>query len=124
LGGHKSNKIIDYGPFSMVRNPLYLFSFIAALGLSVMSNNILILIMVPSVYLLIYLPLIKREEGYLSSYFGKPYDDYCEKTPRIIPSFKNYKNQEFITCSSASLISAFKDSIWWFIGAMFFVMLK
>ena len=120
LGGHKSKKIIDYGPFSIVRNPLYIFSFICVIGLGLISNNILVLLVTPITYIIIYYPLIKREEGFLTEKFGDTYKKYCLRTKRLTPSFKNYKKEEFITCSSNSLMSAFRDVIWWFIGIVLF----
>jgi protein-S-isoprenylcysteine O-methyltransferase Ste14 len=32
LSGYKTRTIVESGPFSVVRNPLYLFSFLGALG--------------------------------------------------------------------------------------------
>lgn len=124
LGGFKSKKLIDFGPFSVVRNPLYLFSFIGVLGLSLMSNNFLIIIVVPLLFLLIYYPLIKREENYLKNYLGVEYKQYCKRVHRIVPSFKYYKNVEFVKCNQDALLSAFKDSVWWFLGVMFFSILQ
>jgi len=123
LGGHKANKIIDYGPYSMVRNPLYFFSFTAVLGLCLMSDNILIIAAVPLLFLMIYYPLVLREERYLKDHFGAKFEEYCARTPRLIPSFKNYKKVKTLECCSDSLTSAFQDSIWWFAGIALFSIL-
>ena len=33
IGGRKNSVLVQYGPYSLMRNPLYTFSFIGALGI-------------------------------------------------------------------------------------------
>lgn len=124
LGGYKANTIISHGPFSIVRNPLYIFSFSGVLGLSILSNNILILALVPLMFVLIYYPVVVREEKYLAKHFGDVYLEYCENVNRVIPSFKDYKPSTDIACAYAPFESAFKDSTIWIIGIIVFYSLS
>jgi protein-S-isoprenylcysteine O-methyltransferase Ste14 len=120
LGGYKANTIISHGPFSVVRNPLYIFSFFGVLGLSVMSNNYLIIAIAPISFILIYYPVVLREESFLKQHFGKEYIDYCQKVNRFIPNFKLYNGKEQIVCSYKPFESAFLDSSIWIVGAIVF----
>lgn len=116
LGGFKNGKIIDYGPFSICRNPLYLFSFIGVCGFALMSVNIFAMVAMPVGFLAIYIPLIKREEVYLESQFGKAYTSYKKKTPRLFPKFKLYHAPATVEMTPRTLLNAFKDSLMWFLA--------
>lgn len=124
LGGYKASEIISHGPFSIVRNPLYIFSFLGVLGLSFMSNNLIILGVAPLAFMLIYYPVIVREEAFLAQHFGQVYKDYCQNVNRVIPSFKNYKENAEVICAYKPFESAFKDSTIWIFGIIVFYSLS
>lgn len=116
LGGFKNHNIIDYGPFSISRNPLYLFSFIGVCGFALMSVNLIAIIIMPAGFLAIYIPLIKREEIYLEGKFGKAYLTYKKKTPRLFPNFRRYHSPAEVAMTPRTLNNALKDSIMWFLA--------
>lgn len=113
LGGHKNDRLITDGPFSVVRNPLYVFSLIGVVGIGFMSSHLTAMIALPVLFLLMYHFLIKREEEFLAEKFGDEYKRYCKKTPRLIPNFKLYHAPATITTVPKYLNKALRDSIWW-----------
>lgn len=116
LGGMKNREIIDYGPFSICRNPLYMFSFIGVVGFALMTVNIAVLILLPTSFLLIYISLIKREEAYLEEKFGQVYAEYKSKTPRLFPNFKLYHAPETVEMTPRTLLRSVGDSAMWFLA--------
>jgi protein-S-isoprenylcysteine O-methyltransferase Ste14 len=114
LGGHKNDTLITYGAFSIVRNPLYFFSLFGMTGIALISTHILIIILMPIFFIVLYHFLIKREEEFLLQKFGAPYADYMKSTPRLIPNLKLYNAPERIETVPKYLNKAFKDAIWWF----------
>jgi protein-S-isoprenylcysteine O-methyltransferase Ste14 len=116
LGGFKNRNVIDYGPFSICRNPLYLFSFIGVCGISLMSVNLFAIFAMPLGFLAIYIPLIKREEEYLIKTFGKEYLSYMKKTPRLFPNLKLYHAPATVEMTPRTLLNALKDSVMWFLA--------
>ncbi len=114
LGGHKNTTLITYGVFSIVRNPLYFFSFIGMTGIALISGHILIMVMLPVIFLVMYHFLIKREEGFLEETFGDEYKQYMKDVPRFFPNFKLYQAPEKIEAVPKYLTKAFLDAIWWF----------
>lgn len=88
---NKTGNLQDAGPFSVVRNPLYVGNFFLSLGLVVVSN---VLWLVP-VYILAfafqYHYIVAWEEWNLTQKFGKEYQDYCKRVPRWFPRPDLYK---------------------------------
>ncbi len=75
------------GPYSIVRNPLYLGNFLIGLSFCVIGKSILMLFLFLAGFYFIYKPTIETEEGKLRQKFGQDYIAYCAKTPRLFPSF-------------------------------------
>src|SRR5579875_3306248 len=69
--GHlaKDRQLAASGPFAYVRNPLYLGTSIAALGIAIASRNVSLAVLFAAVFLLVYLPAIELEEQHLREIF-------------------------------------------------------
>jgi len=113
LGGHKNETIITHGPFSVCRNPLYLFSLIGITGVCFLSQRILLILVIPYVMYRVYQNLIQREEEFLAEKFGADYTSYCARTPRLFPKFSLYQAPESITVYPEYVRRAVRDSLWW-----------
>jgi len=97
----------------MVRNPLYLFSFIGAVGIGIVSKNIFVLTIMVIMFLVYYTVVIKAEEAHLYNVHGKDFENYLKKTPRIIPKFSLYHEPiEYMVNARKVRISFF--SVVWF----------
>ena len=92
ISGKKTQEVIADGPYSIVRHPLYLFSFIGAIGIGLVSDNILVLAALVIFYLSYYPLTILSEEKTLTKKFGKAYIDYAKRTPRFLPKLSLYKS--------------------------------
>ncbi len=114
LGGYKNEKLVTYGIFSIVRNPLYMFSLIGMTGIAIISVHIVLIVVVPVFFAVLYYFLIKREEAFLLEAFGDEYKEYMKSTPRIIPNLKLYNAPETIEVMPKYLAKSFNDAIWWF----------
>lgn len=93
--GYKDEQVLESGPYSAVRNPLYLFSFIGVVGMGLVSENLLILLLAPLTFLAYYLFVVRSEEEYLSAKFGEVYTDYLRRVPRFIPKPNLLKEPDF-----------------------------
>jgi protein-S-isoprenylcysteine O-methyltransferase Ste14 len=91
ISGYKSNTLITEGPYSIVRHPLYFFSFIGVLGIGLASENVLMLVLIICFYLLYYPFTILSEESKLTNRFGEKYTEYKKRVPRFIPKLSLYK---------------------------------
>lgn len=78
--------LIDHGPFSMVRNPLYIGNILLWIGFAVSAR---LPWLAPIVFLLLaleYHAIVRWEERLLESRMGASYRDYLTRVPRWIPN--------------------------------------
>jgi protein-S-isoprenylcysteine O-methyltransferase Ste14 len=85
--GHlfKSERLATSGPFSHLRNPLYLGSLVMLLGYCAMSARWWAYPVFLALFALFYYPTIRWEEAFLRGKFGKQYEDYVRQVPRLVP---------------------------------------
>ena len=113
LGGRKNQVLMTDGPFSIVRNPLYVFSLIGIVGVGLVSSRFTILAALLIMHLISYHFLVRREEARLLETFGDAYRDYCARVKRFIPSFKHYTQPESIEMQPKLLLIAIRDAWVW-----------
>ncbi len=85
--GHlrKNQQIAASGPYAHVRNPLYIGSLLAAVGLGVSANHALLLGAIVAVFLLWFLPVVGEEESHLRKILPG-FREYEARVPRFLPS--------------------------------------
>jgi protein-S-isoprenylcysteine O-methyltransferase Ste14 len=85
-GNLQKEKILTTGgPYRFIRNPLYLGSFLIAIGFGLISGNIWVWIFIVAYFALVYIPVIKYEETILREKFPE-YPAYAEKVPALYPT--------------------------------------
>jgi protein-S-isoprenylcysteine O-methyltransferase Ste14 len=120
LGGHKNALLVDYGPFSITRNPLYFCSFIGACGIALMSNHVVLMVLIPTLFCAVFFSVIQREEAFLREEFGAEYEAYCRKTPRFFPKFSLYHAPETVPLVPRFLLKSLNDAVLWLLALPFF----
>jgi protein-S-isoprenylcysteine O-methyltransferase Ste14 len=78
-------QVVASGPYRFVRNPLYLGTWLFAIGVAILmppSGAIFFLVAT----FVFYMRLILGEEQYLAAQLGEPYMEYRRRVPRILPS--------------------------------------
>jgi protein-S-isoprenylcysteine O-methyltransferase Ste14 len=85
-----ATNLVTQGPYSYIRNPLYLGNIIIYTGMGIMSNSLFpYLQMTGLIYFIIqYYFIIKVEEDYLTNKFGNIYNIYKSSVRSFIPNFK------------------------------------
>ncbi|MBE7182969.1 MAG: isoprenylcysteine carboxylmethyltransferase family protein [Methylobacterium mesophilicum] len=124
IGGRKSAEVVSTGPYSITRNPLYVFSAIAAAGAgaqmgSVLASLILGLLCVAAFHLVIF-----REEDYLRARLGQTYEDYCARVPRFLPKFSLYRDQDEVTFRPRLLRNTLRDGLVFFASLPLFELIE
>jgi protein-S-isoprenylcysteine O-methyltransferase Ste14 len=73
------------GPYAFVRNPLYLGTYLMALGTALAVEAWVLLAVCSVIFAVIYHFIIQDEEIKLREIFGEPYFNYCSLVPRFFP---------------------------------------
>lgn len=81
------NKLIQEGPYALVRNPMYLGIILIGLGVVLSICNLWVLILFAIGFLSRYFMLFKKEEAVLLKAFGNQFATYVHKVPRLVPRF-------------------------------------
>jgi protein-S-isoprenylcysteine O-methyltransferase Ste14 len=84
--GHVQKNLVltTTGPYSHVRNPLYLGSIIIGIGFAIAARDWWIVVAVILLFVVIYLPVIRSEEAFLRSQF-RDYEAYARRVPSLLP---------------------------------------
>lgn len=116
IGGHKGAQIIRTGPYSLSRNPLYVFSTIGAFGIGCMTGSLGIALLLAIACYITFLFVILAEETYLENSFGQPYRAYKAEVPRFFPRISGYQDVETLTIRPKTLYNTFVDGLVFFIA--------
>jgi protein-S-isoprenylcysteine O-methyltransferase Ste14 len=119
LSGSKNAKLVVDGPYSICRNPLYLFSLIGGIGVMLISETLLLPIQFALLFWIYYAALIAREEVAMSAIHGAAFDAYCARVPRFWPKFGLYSEPAEYVVSAARFRKNLGDAIWFVIGGAF-----
>ena len=82
-------RLVTEGPFSLVRNPLYVGNLLLWTGFTVWSGKLWLLAVCWTIFLLQYSAIIRLEEGLLTERFGEEYTTYVARVPRWWPKLTN-----------------------------------
>lgn len=114
IGGRKSSEIVADGPYSVVRNPLYVFSALGAAGAGAQTGSVVVALVFGIVTALAFIVVARREETFLRGKFGAAFDAYCAQVPRMLPKFSLYVDSATITVTPKRLYTTFFDSLVFF----------
>ena len=112
--GYKTKKLITTGPYAMVRNPLYFFSFFGALGAGLASRNLIVLAIIMLFFVIYYPWVVIHEENKLARRHPEAYKKYKKKVPRFIPRFNALEEPELYEVKVKKYRSVFLDVMWFF----------
>ena len=96
IGGRKTAELVDLSPYSVSRNPLYLFSFIGAAGVGAQSGSISVAVLFAALAIAVFRPVVLIEEAALARCFGPAYQSYVSRVPRFGPRLRNWRDAEWL----------------------------
>ncbi len=84
----KNAELTMTGPYGLIRNPLYLGSFMMMFGFCALLSNPTNFLVILGPVLLIYLVQVRQEEKLLADRFPEQWAVYSKTTPRFLPGFR------------------------------------
>ena len=111
IGGRKKAEIVDRGPYSITRNPLYVFSFIGAFGVGAQTGSLVIGAVFALATVVVFLRTVGREEAWLAEHFGATYAAYRNRTPRFWPNPALWRDAEELTVRPVFFLRTLRDGL-------------
>jgi protein-S-isoprenylcysteine O-methyltransferase Ste14 len=112
IAGTKNGELASGGPYSVVRNPLYVGTFVGAVGLGFAVEQPLLGIALGAVFAMSYPAVIAQEEANLTRIFGERFRDYCARVPRWIPNWSLYSEPDLVSVAPRHMRRAILDAMW------------
>lgn len=93
--GYKGEKsqdgkiLIKDGPYGLIRNPMYFGTLLIGTGITFIIFQLWTFLLFWVIFLLIYVPQIKKEEDVLSKRFAQEYRNYAKTVPKYLPNIND-----------------------------------
>lgn len=114
IAGHKTTDLVTAGPYSLCRNPLYLFSVLGAVGVGLGSSTLTFPLLVMVGFVAYYPSMLKAEANTLAGIHGDAYQAYRQTTPALLPSFKHFRESNEQLIQSRAFRRGLFDTFWFF----------
>ena len=96
--GHKEEKssqgrsLVNDGPYALVRNPMYFGTLLIGIGAIAILFQFWTIFLFLAVFLLIYIPQVRKEEALLAAMFKEEYQEYSKAVPGYFPRIRSLLN--------------------------------
>ena len=111
IGGRKKAQVVCTGPYSISRNPLYVFSYAGAFGIGAQTGSMTIAAIFVLIAVVVFHFTIEREEAWLSAEFGEAYRDYLARTPRCGPDFSKWRDEDELSIRPRFFVTTIRDGL-------------
>jgi len=116
IGGRKKKVLVDQGPYSVSRNPLYLFSLIGGLGIGLQAGNLVTGLALALFVFALFSVVIAQEETFLKGRFPEEFAAYAALVPRWGPRFSNWHSDLELTVQPRLVLVTFRDALWFLLA--------
>lgn len=79
--GEPATALVVFGPYHIMRNPIYVGFVLVYFGLSIVLTSVWVLALLAPVLVILQRGVIVPEETYLDRKFGEDYRRYCARVP-------------------------------------------
>jgi protein-S-isoprenylcysteine O-methyltransferase Ste14 len=110
IGGRKLKELVQCGPYSIVRNPLYVFSLFGVVGICLGTGSFILTSVIALVSALIFRHLIRLEERALLDQFGPTFTEYAARVPRLWPRFSLWRDAVMVDVIPKRVLRTFCDA--------------
>lgn len=111
ISGKKSKELVQTGPYSITRNPLYLFSLIGVLGIGLQTVSLTITATILLITTIVFLSVIREEEQILAERFGREFEAYKARTPRLGVRLSAWRDEKVVSFEPRLLYRTVGDTL-------------
>jgi len=110
IGGYKKRELITKGPYSVVRNPLYVFTIIGVTGVGLLAGSASIALLFGALALAVFAFVTVQEEAFLAGTFGKAFAAYAAEVPRFWPRFSAWQDTDELLIRPRLVLRTFLEA--------------
>src|ERR1700749_4235561 len=103
IGGRKIEQFVTEGPYSVSRNPLYLFSIIGAAGAGAQLGSVTAGLIFGALAWIVFSVVVRGEERLLSERYGDAFEAYVAAVPRFVPDPRQWRDSGMIMVAPPKL---------------------
>ena len=107
----KEGRLTIAGPFAFVRNPLYLRTFLMAVGVAQSQDAWIALAIVCAVSLTVLYFVVHAEERVLAKKFPTTFPKYCREVPRFLPRLTKFSSYHELRNSAETRAQKFSSAL-------------
>jgi protein-S-isoprenylcysteine O-methyltransferase Ste14 len=111
IGGRKIEEFVQTGPYSVMRNPLYFFSFLGAAGVGMQVGSVTLGLFCAVIAWMVFYVVVQQEEQVLAARYGDPYRDYLARVPRFLPNPRLWHDEPTLTIRPPRVVMTFADAL-------------
>lgn len=111
IGGRKKIQLIAEGPYSVSRNPLYVFSVLGGIGIGLQTGSFGVGLICGLFAFAIFSAVIQREESFLMSRFPAAFAAYAARVPRWGPRLSLWQSSELLLVQPRYVLLTFRDAL-------------
>ena len=111
LAGKKNRALVVEGPYSVVRNPLYLFSFLGFVGAGLAWESLTLAVLLALLFAVTHWPAVLAEEQTLHALFGIEYERYRRRVPRFVPRAGLLRPSDTLLVDGIRFQAALRDGL-------------
>lgn len=82
-----AKRLVQEGPYAIIRNPIYAGNFLLCLGLACFTQSWAVVLACAGYFVVVYRRIIRAEERFLRASFGAPYEEFSRRVPSLLPRF-------------------------------------
>lgn len=116
IGGRKKLILVQQGPYSLSRNPLYLFSVIGGVGVGLQAGSIMTGVMLGLFVFALFAVVIAREEDFLRDRFPAKFSAYAAAVPRWGPRLPAWRDAPEVIIHPRLVLVTFRDALWFLLA--------
>lgn len=110
IGGLKKVQLVTLGPYSLVRNPLYVFTIIGVAGVGAQTGGITMTVGLALLVAIVFYAVALQEQAFLADAFGDEYRAYAARVPLFFPRFSTWQEADQLVVSPKLVRRTFMDA--------------
>ena len=109
----KDAVLAQTGPYRLTRNPLYLGSFLLAMGFAVMSGSLASATILLVGFVIVYPTVMRKEERHLAGLFGEEFGRFRSRIPLFFPRrlnawvFEGFSVEQYLSNREYNALAGF-----------------